>query len=122
MRGGQATVIVTGVLMRVDTECPVAISSLSEKECLQILPSQSSAIPTTTVASTLPNGSSSATVIIAVVVVVAVLIIGILVLVIALQIRNWLAKHPPMHASERYGMCLDVLVTSISIAYAGSHT
>ena len=30
---GRATIIVTGVLMTVDTECPVAISSLSEGEC-----------------------------------------------------------------------------------------
>ena len=30
---GGASIIVTGVLMRVDSECPVAISSLSEEEC-----------------------------------------------------------------------------------------
>ena len=114
VRGG-ATVIVTGVLMRVDTECPVAISSLGEKECLQILPSLSSAIPTTTVAnvmssitSTLPTGSddaknpSSSTVIIAVVVVIAVLIIGTLILVIAFQLlRNFKAKNPHTKAAGR---------------------
>ena len=110
--GGGATVIVTGVLMRVDTECPVAISSLGEKECLQILPSLSSAIPTTTVAnvitSTLPTGSddaknpSSSTVTIAVVVVVAVLMIGTLILVIAFQLlRNFKAKNPHTKAAGR---------------------
>ena len=31
---GGATIIVTGVLMTVDTECSVAISSLSEGECV----------------------------------------------------------------------------------------
>ena len=31
---GGASIIVTGVLMTVDSECPVAISSLSEGECL----------------------------------------------------------------------------------------
>ena len=98
--------------MRVDTECPVATSSLVEKECLQILPSLSSAIPTTTVAdvitSTLPTGSdyaknpSSSTVTIAVVVVVAVLIIGTLILVIAFQLlRNFKAKNPHTKAAGR---------------------
>ena len=33
VRGGGASVIVTGVLMTVDTQCSVAISSLSEPEC-----------------------------------------------------------------------------------------
>ena len=31
---GEASIIVTGVLMTVDSECSVAISSLSEEECL----------------------------------------------------------------------------------------
>ena len=31
---GGATIILTGILMTVDAECSVAISSLSEKECL----------------------------------------------------------------------------------------
>ena len=43
VRGG-ASIIVTGVLMTVDSECSVAISSLSEGECL----SPSTETPTTT--------------------------------------------------------------------------
>ena len=35
VRGGGASVIVTGILMRVDPNCPVAISSLSEPECFK---------------------------------------------------------------------------------------
>ena len=35
VRGG-ASVILTGVLMKVDPDCPVAISSLSEEECIKI--------------------------------------------------------------------------------------
>ena len=93
--------------MRVDTECPVAISSLGEKECLQILPSPSSAIPTTTVANVITGSDdaknpSSSTVTIAVVVVVAVLIIGTLTLVIAFQLlRNFKAKNPHTKAAGR---------------------
>ena len=34
--GGRASVIVAGVLMAVDTECSVAISSLSDPECLRM--------------------------------------------------------------------------------------
>ena len=36
---GGASVIVTGLLMRADTECPVAITSLSEEECSSSPPS-----------------------------------------------------------------------------------
>ena len=33
VRGGEATIIVTGILMTVDHNCPVVISSFSEPEC-----------------------------------------------------------------------------------------
>ena len=42
VRGG-ASIIVTGVLMTVDSECSVAISSLSEGECSPITPTTSPA-------------------------------------------------------------------------------
>ena len=47
VRGG-ASIIVTGVLMTVDSECSVVISSLSEGECSPITPTTS---PTTSTAS-----------------------------------------------------------------------
>ena len=42
---GRPSISVTGILMTVDPECPVAISSLSEEECLLIKPT--STAPTT---------------------------------------------------------------------------
>ena len=38
VRGGGASVIVTGILMRIDPNCPVVISSLSELECFKPIP------------------------------------------------------------------------------------
>ena len=46
---GGATIIVTGVLMTVDAECSVAISSLSEGECSMTTTAQSSTDNTTAV-------------------------------------------------------------------------
>ena len=46
LRGGEASVIVTGILMNVDSTCSVAISSLSEPECFKPTPS-SVVTPTT---------------------------------------------------------------------------
>ena len=43
--GGGASVIVAGVLMAVDTECSVAISSLSEPECLRMPSTEPPTIP-----------------------------------------------------------------------------
>ena len=62
---GGASIIVTGVLMTVDSECSVAISSLSEGECL-----------------TSDNSCSDAGVIIAGVVVI-ILIIAITIIIVA---------------------------------------
>ena len=39
--------IVTGILMKVDSECAVAISSLSDGECIQTSPSSSEVSPDT---------------------------------------------------------------------------
>ena len=49
---GRASMSVTGILMTVDPECPVAISSLSEEECLIIK-------PTATTSTTAPMTSST---------------------------------------------------------------
>ena len=77
VRGG-AIIIVTGVLMTVDSECSVAISSLSEGECSPTTPITS---PTTSTAS----GQSFPTAAIGgVVAVVIVLIIAITLTVVAI--------------------------------------
>ena len=44
VRGGGASVIVTGILMTVDSHCSVAISSLSEPECSPAQPVTPSAV------------------------------------------------------------------------------
>ena len=48
VRGGGASVIVTGILMTVDPHCSVAISSLSEPECSPAQPVTPSASPSPT--------------------------------------------------------------------------
>ena len=48
VRGGGASVIVTGILMTVDSHCSVAISSLSEPECSPTQPVTPSASPFST--------------------------------------------------------------------------
>jgi hypothetical protein len=85
VKGGQASVIVTGVLLRVDSQCSVAITHLSEGQCVPTLP------PTTTDHTT-TSGSDTATLIggatVAVVFIIAITI-GITVTVIAfLVLRN----------------------------------
>ena len=69
---GGATIIVTGVLMTVDAECSVAISSLSEGEC---------SMTTTTGTSSTSNTDNTAAIIGGVVVVAVVFIIALTVLI-----------------------------------------
>ena len=56
---GRATIIVTGVLMTVDAECSVAISSLSEGEC-SMTTTQPPNMDTTTSSMTTSDGSTTA--------------------------------------------------------------
>ena len=71
---GGATIIVTAVLMTVDAKCSVAISSLSEGEC----------IPETATTSSTSNTAA----IIGGVVVAVVFIIALTVLIVALVLRS----------------------------------
>ena len=71
---GGATIIVTGVLMTVDAECSVAISSLSEGEC----------IPETATTSSTSNTAA----IIGGVVVAVVFIIALTVVIVALVLKS----------------------------------
>ena len=91
VRGG-ASIIVTGVLMTVDSECSVAISSLSEGECL----SPTTETPATTVeivnddspsSSTSSQGSSDNAAIIGGTVAVAIVLIVAITLVIIVALR-----------------------------------
>ena len=88
VRGGDS-IIVTGVLMTVDSECSVAISSLSEGECL----SPSTETPTTadsTISSTSSQGSyDNAAIIGGTIAIVIVLIVAIaLVITVALVLKH----------------------------------
>ena len=100
VRGG-ASIIVKGVRMTVDSECSVAISSLSEGECLEIPPTpdptpdhkpttDTSSMPTT--GSTNANGSTNTAIIIGgIVAVVIVLIVAIavtVVIIVALVLKT----------------------------------
>ena len=94
MSGG-ATIIVTGVLMTVDAECSVAISSLSEGECSMTTtqpPDTTASSVTTSDGSTSQSSTDNTAAIIGGVVVVAVVfIIALTVLVfgiVALVLRS----------------------------------
>ena len=79
---GGATIIVTGVLMTVDAECSVAISSLSEGECVP---------DTETTSSTSQSSTDNTAAIIGGVVVAVVFIIALTVLIfgiVALVLRS----------------------------------
>ena len=86
VRGG-ASIIVTGVLMTVDSECSVAISSLSEGECLSPT-TEATVNDDSQSSSTSSQGSSdNATIIGGTVAVVIVLIVAItLVIIVALRL------------------------------------
>ena len=77
VRGG-ASIIVTGVRLTVDSDCSVAISSLSEGEC-----------DTTTSSTSLQSSSDNVAIIGGTVAVVIVLIVAIaLVIIVALVLKN----------------------------------
>ena len=78
VRGG-ASIIVTGILMRVDPQCSVAISSLSEGECLNVPPITD---PTST-------SSMATTILVAGVFVVLIVAISVtIVIIVALVLKN----------------------------------
>ena len=88
VRGG-ASIIVTGVLMTVDSDCSVAIESLSEGECFEVPPITD---PTTTSSmATNADSSTNTGIIIGAIVsfVVIVLIIAVMiVIIVALVLKN----------------------------------
>ena len=70
---GGATIIVTGVLMTVDAECSVAISSLSEGECFMTTTAQSSTDNTAAVIGGVVAVILTITIIIAIIAIVALI-------------------------------------------------
>ena len=88
---GGATIIVTGVLMTVDAECSVAISSLSEGECSMTttqLPDTTASSATTSDGSTSQSSTDNTAAIIGGVVVAVVFIIALTVLIVTLVLRS----------------------------------
>ena len=78
VRGG-VSIIVTGVLMRVDPQCSVAISSLSEEECLDIPPT-SDPTATSSMATTIGGITAAMFIVLIVAISVTIVIIAALVL------------------------------------------
>ena len=96
MRGGPG-VIVTGVLMTVDTQCSVAISSLSEGECLPHDPSTEPRATDDTTKYGSSQGSTDNTAGIiggtfATVIVIVVAIVVTIIAIAALKLKN---RRPP---------------------------
>ena len=91
VRGGGASVIVTGVLMTVDSHCSVAISSPSEPECSPVAPAPAP----TAFAATSNRERDSTTNISAIIAVVGVIVLAIIaaitivvVIIACLKLRN----------------------------------
>ena len=98
VRGG-ASIIVTGVLMTVDSECSVAISSLSEGECSTAPP------PTTDLGTSTSTGktlSDNTTAIVggALAVVVIVLVLIIVFMIVAVTMKNHHRNTPSKDAGK----------------------
>ena len=92
VKGGEASVIVTGILMNVDSTCSVTISSLSEPECSKPIPSS---VVTSTTSSPFPSqpplSDTNTPVIIGGVVVAIVIVVttvAITIAIIALVLKS----------------------------------
>ena len=75
---GEAGIIMTGVLVTVDSECPVAISSLGEGECQQPPTTEPTTKPTTTDNTTAIIGGS----VVAVILIIAFSVVAIIMTLI----------------------------------------
>ena len=99
---GGATIIVTGVLMTVDAECSVAISSLSEGECSMTTtqpPDTTASTPSSTDSTGTPSSDSqsstdnTAAVIGGVVAVILIITVAITIVVIAILTLIMKSRH-----------------------------
>ena len=104
VRGGEASLIMTGVLMTVDSHCSVAISSLSQPQC----PPSSSDMPAVERSSDDEPAQVSDAIIGGVVAVVIVLIVAITIAVITiifLILRNRRGEVSPKNISDKKYDC-----------------
>ena len=97
---GGATIIVTGVLMTVDAECSVAISSLSEGECSMTTtqpPDTTASTPSSTDSTGTPSSDSQSSTdntaaviggVVAVILIIAITIIIIIIAIMALIMKS----------------------------------
>ena len=98
VRGGEASLIMTGVLMTVDSHCSVAISSLSQPQC----PPSSTDMPAVERSSDQEPAQVSDAIIGGVVTVVIVLIITVAVItIIILVLRNHRGEVSPKNISDK---------------------
>ena len=91
VRGGGASVIVTGVLMTVDPHCSVAISSLSDPECSPVAPAPVPTVFAATSNRAKDSSTNTTAVMVGVVVIVLAIIAAIttgVVIVACLKLRN----------------------------------
>ena len=103
--GGGATVIVTGVLLQIDSECPVAISSFSDKKCVNTLPPRRPSPTLNMPASYGSDGTPNTSVIVIVVLVVVIAITIVIALIIGVL---FLRKHQAKLKNATKGYDLDV--------------
>ena len=96
VRGGEASLIMTGVLMTVDSHCSVSISSLSQPQC----PPSSTDMPAVERSSDEEPAQVSDAIIGGVVAVVIVLIITVAVIII-LVLRNRRGEVSPKNISDK---------------------
>lgn len=95
VRGG-AGIVVSGVLMKVDQKCSVAITSLSDEECIAPTTGPSTPNMTDSTGGSTPDESSSISNTLTVVIVLVVLIIAIsiiVLIVVILVLRNRRSKY-----------------------------
>ncbi|CAI8023704.1 Down syndrome cell adhesion molecule-like protein 1 homolog [Geodia barretti] len=120
VRGGGASVIVTGVLMTVDSQCSVTISSLSDPECSKPSPPPNEPKPSPT--QTLPTAGSDSTAAIIGGVVAIVLIIAIVVTIVVIAALILKNRRLTTKTAEKFEMGLvpgspGVIPTSTNSAY-----
>ena len=91
MRGG-ASIIVTGVLLTVDSECSVAISSLSEGECSTTPSPTIDPGTSTSTGQTSDNTGAIIGGVLAAIVIIALTVIAVIILILKNRRRNLSTK------------------------------
>jgi hypothetical protein len=116
VRGGRASVIVTGVLVTVDSHCSVAISSLSEPECSPTPPAPTAkpaGIERASSSDTTAPAITAGVVVVTVAVITAVAIVIVAVVFLGLRHRRGGAKLKS--SNQRYESSTPV--ASVNVSY-----